>query len=143
MTTIQFAIIALTALLSALFFKLRGQLNYISQCISNSRFERNKLEVVMQPKWLLYSTWIIAILWIITIYILIVNQKWWSILYIALFYLSIVILSKLLIIPTNAQIRKLFYETSRIRISKSHLYTIEELQYLKAVLSKLKEILNL
>lgn len=140
MTTTQYTITVVTVILTSMSYKTRTLLNAISQNITEDKTDRNKYEVVMQPKWLLHSVWVLAILWLYLTYDLFQTKGWLSLIYIMGFYFSVILLSKLLPFPSVKSLVDFFYNTVTKRLSNEMRYTFLEIQYLKTVKIALDKI---
>jgi hypothetical protein len=143
LTTIDCIILGVIILLSGLYFKIKGHLSFISKSFSDDKAIRNKLEIVMQPKWYLYSFYIIILMWLYFIFIIAKYTGWWSILIIIGSYFSLAIILRVIILPTKRQLTKYFYSITLKRLSVTHRYTDEELIYLNASKSILQKLLKI
>ena len=125
MTFVEYAIIFIIVLISSTYYKTREHVNEISQIISPSKIEQNKLQVVMQPKWFLNSIWIILVLWVIAFYVLISAVKWWSILYIIGCVVATAILS-FIVPPRKKSLSRFFFRVTHKRYRQRFNYNREE-----------------
>lgn len=142
MTTFGYIIFGLIIILSGLYLKIRRHLNFISRSFSVDKTIRNKLEVVMQPKWYLNSVYLIALMWLFLIYYMIKNTGWWSVLIIIGSYLSLSLVVRIIIIPTKRQLTNYFYSVVLKRLAHNQKYNQEELIYLNASKNILQELLK-
>jgi hypothetical protein len=116
-------------------------LNNISKSITEDKKERNKYEVVMQPKWLLNSIWILTLIWLYLTYLIFQVKGWWALLYILGFYFSVAIVSKFLPFPSIKASVNLFYSTTKKRLTNESKYTAIEIGYLKIAKAMLDKII--
>lgn len=138
----HYIIASIAVILTSLSFRTRDVLNNISRTITEDKKEQNSYEVVMQPKWLLHSVWVLTLVWLYLTYLLFQVESWWALLYILGFYLSVVIVSKILPFPSIKASVDLFYSTTNKRLANEAKYTLIEIGYLKIAKAALDKIRN-
>lgn len=133
-----YILIAVTVTLTSFNYRVRIVLNDISEDIALDKGERNKYQIVMQPKWLLHATWILTLLWLYLAYLLFQIKSWWAIVYVLAFYFFVAVLSKILRFPTFKHIIALLHSTTIRRLSNTKLTFIER-GYLTVALQALEK----
>jgi hypothetical protein len=116
---------AIILIISGVYGKIRFTLNDLSAKMSPIKAEQNKFEVIMQPKWFLYSTYIIIVLWLVFVVVLFMAFRWWAFLYLPI---SILITSILTFIvpPSKKSITVMFFKTTHTRYRQIFNYNSEE-----------------
>jgi len=135
---------AIIIITSSIYGKIRFTLNSLSEKMSPFKMEQNKFEVIMQPKWFLYSTFLMIILWLALSVILFMAFKWWALLYLPTSVVIVAILS-FVIPPSKKSITIMFFKTTHAKYRQRFNYTPEEEELLiKAnnFLSKLTGLKN-
>lgn len=138
----HYIITSFVIILTSVSFRIRDVLNNISKSITEDKKERNSYEVVMQPKWLLHSVWVLTLVWLYLTYLTFQVESWWALLYILGFYLSVVIVSKILPFPSIKASVDLFYSTTNKRLANESKYSLIEIGYLKISKAALDKIRN-
>ena len=144
MTTTDYITIVIIVIISSIYHKTKEHVNKISQILSPSKIEQNKLQVVMQPKWFLNSIWIIIVLWVVAFYVLISSVKWWSILYIIGCVIATAILS-FIVPPSKKSLSIFFFRVTHKRFRQRFSYNNEEKELLikaNVFLSKITGLKN-
>ena len=136
--TVVFAVI-----ITAIYYKIRDQLNIASKEITSIQQMRNNIEIVMQPKWFLYSIFVIALIWAFLVYNIYQIKGWWSILYASAFYVSSGIAAYLLPIPSKKSIIRMFHRTVTKRVKEQHKYNSIDLKFINMAYVHLEKIINL
>ena len=116
---------AIILIVSGVYSKIRFTLNDLSAKMSPFKHEQNKFEVIMQPKWFLYSTFLMIILWLALSVILFMAFKWWALLYLPISVVVVAILS-FVVPPSKKSITVMFFKTTHTRFRQRFNYNSEE-----------------
>lgn len=128
--------------MSGVYGKIRFTLNSLSAKMSPFKSEQNKLEVIMQPKWFLYSTYLMTVLWLALAVILFMIFKWWTLLYLPLSIIVVSILS-IIVPPSKKSVTVMFFKTTHTRYRQRFNYNSEEEELLIKANNFLSKITNL
>ncbi|QIA08801.1 hypothetical protein [Draconibacterium halophilum] len=131
-------------IISGVYSKIRFTLNDLSAKMSHFKHERNKFEVIMQPKWFLHSTYPMIVLWLTLSIILFMTFKWWALLYFPLSIIAVSVIS-LITPPSKKSITVMFFKTTHIKYRQRFNYSSDDEELLiKAndFLSKLTGLKN-
>lgn len=135
---------AIILIISGVYSKIRFTLNDLSAKMSPFKHKQNKFEVIMQPKWFMYSTFLMIIIWLALSVILFMAFKWWALLYLPTSVVIVAILS-FVVPPSKNSITVMFFKTTHARYRQRFNYNSEEEELLiKAndFLSKLTGLKN-
>lgn len=142
MSISNYITIAFAVIVTAIYYKIREQLNIASKEITEIKTMRNNIEIVMQPKWFLYSIFVIALIWAFLVYNIYQTKGWWSILYASAFYLSSGIAAYILPIPSKKSIIRMFHRTVTKRVKEQHKYNSIDLRFINMAYVHLEKIIN-
>lgn len=116
---------AIILIISGVYTKIRFTLNWLSAKMSPFKIEQNKFEVIMQPKWFLYSMYLVIVLWLALSVILFITFQWWSLLYIPLSIIVVAIFS-FIVPPSKKSIMVMFCKTTHARYRQRFNYNSEK-----------------
>jgi hypothetical protein len=120
--------ILITTLTTSLLVKVREYLNQFSKKVVEQMptLKKNNVEIVMQPKWFLFSSIFIYLPWIFTCYLLFPHYNYWAILYTIILYFGSAFLSKIIPFPSRNQSLVFFKSTTQKRINNASMYNRNE-----------------
>lgn len=143
MSVSNYISIVFVVILTGIYYKIREQLNVVSKSIFSDQMLRNNIEIVIQPKWFLYSLFVVGLAWIYLVYNLFQTKAWWSILYAIVFYLVSGIAAYLLPIPSKKSIIRMFHRTVAKRVKEQHKYNSIDLKFINIAYEHLEKTTNL
>jgi cobalamin synthase len=133
---------AIILMISGVYSKIRFTLNSLSAKMSPSKTEQNKFEVIMQPKWFLYSTFLMIIFWFALTVILFMAFKWLALLYLPISIVVVAILS-FIVPPSKKSITVMFFKMTHARYRQRFNYAPEEEELLIKANDYLSKLTNL